>query len=358
MKQIVFILSSLNDSHFRKRVEEFVEHGYKVIVYGFKRKGQKLEKNSIFQPILLGEIESRNYTSRLSLFNKSLKSIANECKGKICFYSSLDIAMFAHLYIKSPYIYEVCDLTELTIGNRILRNALTCINRYTIKKSLVTIITSEGFAEHFGGIDKKKMWFIPNKVSPNIPIYEPKTRTINLEKIKIGFAGVIRFETIYHFAQACADYGKNIELHLFGVYSASDKWGEKVKTLTDTAPNIVFHGSFSNPADLPSIYNQIDLVLCTYTPSLGVKYAEPNKLYEAIYFRCPIIVSENVFLGDKVHRLNIGYIVDAMDEKKIKLFLESLNASDYQSKIDACKSIPQSECINRNDDFFKQIESL
>lgn len=358
MKEIVFILSSLNDPHYRKRVEEFIDHGYSVMVYGFKRIGQKLDESFKFHPKILGEIENRNFALRLVLFNNSIKSIAKECEGKICFYSSLDVAIFAHLYIKSPYIYEVCDLTELTIGNVFLRKILTKINRSTIKRSIFTIITSEGFAEYFKEIEQGKMFLIPNKVCTNIPAYDPKSRVLNNEKIKIGFAGVIRFETIYHFARACADYGKNIELHLFGIYSSADEWSGKVRQLVDVTPNIVFHGSFANPDDLPFIYNQIDMVLCAYTPSPGVKYAEPNKLYEAIYFRCPIIVSERVFLGDKVSRLGIGYAINAMDESAIRLFLENINSSDYNQKVKACESIPQNECLNINELFFDRLKEL
>lgn len=357
MKDVIFILSSLNDSHFRKRVEEFIDNGYQVKVYGFKRKGQKLSQMR-YEPIVLGEIENRNFSARLSLFNRSIKSIAKECKGKLCFYSSLDIAIFAKLYIKAPYIYEVCDLTELTISNSIIRAFLTRFNESVIKKSQKTIITSEGFEEYFAKLPSDKFCLIPNKVSADIPSFVNNGRQLNKEKIRIGFAGVIRFESIYHFIKACAEYGKNIEMHLFGIYSDADEWATKIEQIEKDYPNVIFHGRFTNPGDLPSIYEGIDLVLCTYPPTLGVKYAEPNKLYEAIYFRCPIIVSEKVFLGDKVNRLNIGYVIDAMDEEKIKLFLESLNASDYQLKIDACNSIPQSECVNQNDDFFKQIEKL
>ena len=357
MKEIIFILSSLNDSHFRKRVEEFMDNGYQVKVYGFKRKGQNLPLLR-YNPVVLGEIENRNFSARLSLFNRSIKGIAKVCKGKLCFYSSLDIAIFAKQYIKAPYIYEVCDLTELTIGNPVIRTALTKINKSVIRKSKKTIITSEGFADYFSNLPQDKFYLIPNKVSADMPPFAGKKRELHIDKIKIGFAGVIRFESIYHFVKACADYGKNIEMHLFGIYSDADEWATKIEQIEKNYNNVFFHGRFSNPGDLPSIYEGVDLVLCTYPPTLGVKYAEPNKLYEAIYFRCPIIVSEKVFLGDKVKRLNIGYVIDAMDEDKIKLFLESLNASNYQSKVDACKSIPQSECINTNDDFFKQIENL
>lgn len=354
MKEFVFILSSLNDPHYRKRVEEFINNGYRVQVYGFKRKGHTLP-DLPYEPIVLGEIEERNYSARLNLFRTSIKSIAPTCKDKIVFYSSLDVAIFGRIYIKSPYIYEVCDLTELTIGNKVIRNLLSCTNKIVIKNSLKTIVTSEGFIEYFGRKLADKFHLIPNKVSPNIPTYIERNRKLG-DVIRIGFVGVIRFETIYRFIKVCADYGRNIEVHLHGIYSEADEWAVKTKNIT--ADNVYYHGRFNNPEDLPEIYENIDILLCTYTPSLGVMYAEPNKLYEAIYFRCPIIVSENVFLGEKVKRMGVGYAINSMDESSIWAFLESLNDDDYQNKKGACKAISQQECLNMNTSFFEFINTL
>lgn len=354
MKEFVFILSSLNDPHYRKRVEEFIENGYRVHVYGFKRKGQTLP-DLPYKPTVLGEIEERNYYARLNLYRTSIKSIAAKCKDKIVFYSSLDVAIFGRIYIKSPYVYEVCDLTELTIGNRIIRNLLSRVNKRVIRKSLKTIVTSEGFIEYFGSQLTEKFYLIPNKVSPNIPASIEKDRRLG-DVIKIGFVGVIRFETIYHFVKVCAEYGNNIEVHLYGIYSDGDRWAQKTKNIL--GENIFYHGSFNNPVDLPSIYNQIDMLLCAYTPCLSVQYAEPNKLYESIYFRCPIIVSENVFLGDKVNRLGVGYVIDSMNEKQIRKFLEGLNDRDYQLRVSACKSISHNECINVNNTFFDFVKTI
>ena len=201
MKEFVFILSSLNDPHYRKRVEEFIEHGYRVHVHGFKRKGQALPELP-YEPTVLGEIEERNYYARLNLYRYSIQSIAAECKDKIVFYSSLDVAIFGRIYIKSPYVYEVCDLTELTLGNRIIRNLLSCVNKRVIRKSLKTIVTSEGFIEYFGKGLFDKFYLIPNKVSPNIPSFVERDRNLR-NVIRIGFVGVIRFETVYRFRSVC-----------------------------------------------------------------------------------------------------------------------------------------------------------
>lgn len=354
MKEIVFILSSLCDPHFRKRVEEFAEHGYKVKVYGYKRHNQNIQQFPV-EPHILGEISNRNYLKRLRLFYTSIKSIAKECKGKLCFYSSLDIAMFARALIKSPYIYEICDLTELCVGNEILSKLLIWQNKKTVKHSYKTILTSEGFIDFFKTLPNDKIYLIPNKVSPECKPIENISRHFNPKKIKIGFVGVIRFSTIYRFIKVCVEKFDNVEIHLFGIYSDGDEYSKKIKDLEGKYDSITFHGRFANPNDLPSIYSKIDLVLCTYTPSPGVNYAEPNKLYEAIFFRCPIIVSSNTFLGTKVQRLKVGYAIDATNEDAIENFIKRLNDKSYNERITCCNSIPIEKCYNINDDFFKSI---
>jgi glycosyltransferase involved in cell wall biosynthesis len=354
-KEIVFILSSLNDSHFRKRVEEFMDNGYEVIVYGYVRKGQDLS-NLKYSPVILGEIDNRSFLKRIPFLNRTIKSIAKDCEGKHCFYSSLDIAFFGRKYIKSQYIYEVCDLTELTISNTLIRNFLIYQNKKSIKRSLLTIITSEAFSEFFKGVSPEKFYLIPNKVSPDCNPLGGIERSLN-NRIKIGFVGVIRFETTYHFAKVCSEI-HNVELHLYGIFSKGDSYSEEIEKLTNVSDNIIYHGRFSNPDDLPSIYKEIDLVLSAYPPTPGVIYAEPNKLYEALFFRCPIIVNQGTYLGRKVNRLNVGYVIDSMNESNIRGFLESLNPESYNEKIRACRTIPLLDCINKNDGFFKKMETI
>lgn len=351
-----FILGALNDSHYRKRVEEFVKQGYDVQVFGFLREGQALPEYPCSVNVL-GTIKARNYKDRLMLFYKQMRSIAPKCKDTICFYSSLDIALFAKLSIKSPYIYEVCDLTELVITNKLIRSLLVALNKRCINHSLLTIVTSQGFIDYFKDVRKEKLILIPNKVSPDCPSYITEKKDTIKKPFKIGFVGVIRFESTFHFIQACQNRD-DVEIHLYGIYSKGDHWSEKIKEMVDSSNNMEFHGRFMNPTDLPSIYSQIDMVLCAYTPSPGVIHAEPNKLYEAIYFRKPIIVSEGTFLGEKVRKMNIGYAIDSMNEDSIGKFLDGLTISSYMKKLDNCYMINQEDCIDKYPQLFNKINEL
>lgn len=357
--KIVFILSSLCDNHFSKRVIEFIEHGYEVEVYGFKRKNEPLMKDTHYTPHVFAEIESANHLSRIPAYLKAFRKFSKFIsKDDICFYSSLDIALFARVFIKNPYLYEVCDLTELGIKG-IIGRFLRHQNKVSINASIKTILTSQGFVDYFGDINKEKISLIPNRLNIDCPKYS-KAQYDLPDIIRIGFVGAVRYESVYKFIKVCAEqFRQKVEIHIFGYFVKNDNFGCRVESLVEKYDNLYYHGRFSNPIDLPSIYDKIDLSLATYAAyDDNVKYAEPNKLYEAIYFRCPIIVSEGVFLGDKVKDLNVGYAINALDEKAIYEFLATLNNNSYQDKLQGCMRIEQKACLNINEEYFAEIGNL
>lgn len=167
--------------------------------------------------------------------------------------------------------------------------------------------------------------------------------------------GKIRFDSVKSFAEIfCQEY-TNAEFHFFGSIG-SIKEKEMFAPLNKYT-NCIFHGLFKNPADLPQIYSQLDLVLSTYDVAEdNVRYAEPNKIYESIFFETPIIVSEGCFLGDKVKKLNIGFTVNALDKMAVKQLIDSLTPEIVDDKIESIKQIGKEYAINNNEKFFKMLE--
>ena len=106
-------------------------------------------------------------------------------------------------------------------------------------------------------------------------------------------------------------------------------------------------------------YENIDLLLCTYDYRIdNVRYAEPNKLYESMYFRKPIIVSSSTFLSKKVAQLGIGYDIDSLNRDSIITFIQNLTPESIESKVKACSSIPQEECIINDQTLFVRIQNI
>lgn len=363
MKKIVFIINSAKQARCIKRVEEFIEKGYQVEAYGFDRNGDNRVLSTNIR--IIGTIQDgSDYFARILYMRKCIKNTIKNINKKeetLFYLFNFDVAIsFISLNIKhkyKSYFYEVSDLAELTIHNKIIKNLIIKLNKYLMNYAELNIFTSEGFKDYYSMISPSKIFVIPNKVSTNCPPAIEEEKTIDTNSINIGFVGVIRFETIYNFIRVAAKK-KNVLIHLFGIYSNGDIVSDKIKKLVDDNKNIIYHGPFKNPNDLPQIYNQIDLVLSAYPPTPGVIYAEPNKLYEAMYFRCPIIVSKNTFLGKKVERLNVGYVIDATSEESIDKFLSSIDIEDCNNKINSCRLIPQKDCLNINEDFFKRLETL
>ena len=351
--KIIFIVPSVNDSHARNRILEFIDKGYNVIVYGFDRTNQKKVDGLPYEIEILGTLTDESYAERIKLYWKKFRYLGKMYKSEevLFFLLGLDIAMFFHfINPKYRYIYEECDLTHTYI--RKLKDIFEYIDKKIIRSSLLTITTSEGFINyHFKGSKPNNVCLVENKLNPVILKYKIKPRkSFNKDNISIGFVGVPRFDSVYNFIDV---YCRTFPQHTFHIYGGPiPKKFESLKKYR----NCIFHGFFNNPTDLPEIYSNIDLVPSTYDVKYeNVRFAEPNKIYESIYFEKPIIVSSGTFLAEKVSRLVIGYSLDAMNDKEIIDFIFQLQE---ESLMKICKNahlIDKEETLNINDHLFSMI---
>lgn len=358
-KKIVFILSSF---HIRciKRIKEFIAKGYEVEVYGFKRINTKSQLE--IDAEIIGEfLPNSSHLKRIPIVINGIKKVLKNIKNQdaVIYVFGLDIAMWLRILNKKhPYIFEESDLYHTYVGNSFIRNTLEKIDKSIIKKSLMTVFTSEGFAKyHFGVNIPQNVTFITNRLAESVLDCKPVTkRPIDVNHLSIGFVGAIRFRAVMHFVEYFVNNYPQHEFHFYGM--VTDEVKEQFDKLM-TRPNCYYHGKFTTPTDLPDIYSNIDLVLSTYDAEyINVRCAEPNKFYESLYFDTPIIVSEGTFLGEKVRRYNSGYVVNAMDENSIERFIKELTPEDLANKIDSIKKVPKIDSVNINDGFFQKLEVL
>ena len=350
--KIIFIVPSITISHYKSRVLEFVVNGYDVEVYGYERSTHSKNKDLPYKFHIIGNIEDGSYIDRVLLYRKNFAELGKKYSDEnVIFYlCGLDIAMFFTLINpKAIYIYEECDLVHTYTK---VKNILKLIDRRIIKKSLLSVLTSEGFLKyHFGVNRPDNVCLVENKLNPGIlkcKLLE-KTKLSN-NSLSIGFVGIPRFDSVYNFIDV---FCKNFPQHTFHVFGGPVP--EQFQPL-DKYSNCHFHGFFNNPVDLPRIYSQIDLVLATYDVECdNVRYAEPNKLYESIYFETPIIVSKGTFLSEKVERLGIGFSINPLDENCIKRFINELSLEEVKHNI---TRIDKKYSICNNSHLFNKIEEL
>lgn len=356
--KIVFVLNASTITRCQKRVQEFIDHGYEVDVYGFERGGETYAEPDNYSIKTIGyHPVSMSYFQRLMVIVRALRKLHKNYRHQrdiIFYYFFFDVAFAASLISNRTYIYEESDIPYANMGNRLLRNFLRRRDRSIILKSLMTVMTSEGFI-NYHGLEKQKenIQLVPNRVNSALLQMPYVHKKLDAGRLSIGFVGGFRYQSVINFAQVIGKGFPSIDFHVFGNIIQNK---EAIEALDKECDNIHLHGIFKNPQDLPSVYEQLDLVLATYdATSINSQYAEPNKMYESIFFRVPIIVSKGTFLAEKVNRLGIGYTINGLNVNEIKEFLLDLAADSIESTIKVLEAIPREDAINKNPSLFNYL---
>lgn len=357
--KIVFLTSNINEPRVPNRISEFKARGYELEVFCYSRDSESpFMRESDVPYHVLGEVGrgSSSYFKRLFSEYRDVRRVIRLFSGQDVIFYLLNNDM-ALLYCiiggKCPFIYEEADLRHTYFSSKLLRNLFERIDKRIVRKSLLTVFMSKGFSTfHYGtGAVPANVTYMFNKLNPGVSdLNYERSRIPDAEHLKIAFVGSIRFDSVFNFAKVMCSSFSNHEFHFYGKI-VEDRFND-LKSFS----NCYFHGPFSNPKDLPSIYSEIDLVLSTYDTRFdNVRYAEPNKIYESAYFEVPIIVSDGTYLSQRVLESGIGYSVDAMNDEEIVRFISSLTKEDIISKSLNASKISKKDCILNNGDFFNTL---
>lgn len=358
--KIVFIQTSIADSHTRHRVEDFMAEGFQVEVYGFLREGAKIPSLP-YEVRQVGVLRNNRYAERLWIYVRAFFNITHAFKDQnvIYYLCGLDTALFFRmLHPCEKYIYEECDLMHYD-KNRMptwFRRMLEKMDKYIIRHSKATLTTSEGFLQfHYGKkTHPEQIILVENKLSPAILDLKPQPhKPLDIRHLTIGFAGSLRYESIYHFIHSFCTRYPQYSFEVYGI-PILPEFAD-----LDHLPNCHLHGRFTNPEDLPPIYASVDLMLCTYDQRFkNVCYAEPNKLYESIFFNTPIIVSQGTFLAEKVNRMGIGFAVDAFSDESIDKLLANITCDSINQCQQRMRQIDVQTLISNSHDYLIKLKNF
>lgn len=357
MDRIVFFVFDPSP-RIDRRIREFKENGYEVEVYGLANDFNiKYCTNEVYTYNLIASMRAgMPYKERASHIKEILKIIDKKNnKNTVFYFFTINVAVAA-LFRKIKYIYEESDMLFDRFSNKLLQKIVIYINKKIIKRSLQTVFTSEGFADYYYG-DKypSNISFITNRVSPKcLDLPDIAKEDVDFNHLRLGFVGNIRYQSILNVSDVVSEQ-TDFEFHYFG----NDESLTPDQKKHFKMPRVQMHGGFSNPDDLPVIYGALDFVVCTYdVKGVNPRYAEPNKLYEAIYYRTPMIVSAGSFLAKKVERLGIGISLDPNDKNEIKAKIDTLSEDQYKIMVERLNEIPRESAVNVNSAFFNKMKSL
>lgn len=248
---------------------------------------------------------------------------------------------------RDKYLFDIRDYTYE--GFNLYKNVVDKLVEY----SSITSISSEGFMQ----------WLKPNsKVVLNHNISNESTETSkicslkNIKKLTIGFVGGIRyFNENIAIINSLKNNDKFVVSYIGKVHPGNDL---QEYCSENNINNVLFGQRFKNE-EKPIIYKNIDIINAVYgSNSLEVKTALPNKLYDCIIFKKPIIVSKGTYLEKIVKKYKLGFSVDIKKDNildEINTYIDNFNENVF---LEGCNKYlnkvmqEENNFINRVEEFF------
>ncbi|MHC8315214.1 CDP-glycerol glycerophosphotransferase family protein [Pseudomonas sp. LB3P31] len=160
--------------------------------------------------------------------------------------------------------------------------------------------------------------FANDFIIENVPLYESDAKPTQLDtepphrkKTNVGYFGTLDSET--RGLEWLIEFSiKNINF-INLIIAGQGAMSPAIAELSKKHENIQFLGPF-NHASLPKLYDKIDITWAYYSPEKELhRYAAPNKFYEHIYFRKPIIISSIIPHAIEIASMKTGISLDASD---------------------------------------------
>lgn len=346
------IMFSSNSSHprYHRRASLLLEAGYDVTVYTLKRDlyTQNTFPNSV-KVIILDIISHGRYILRFLRLFLIIRKIRKHEKlqfnrPKLIYTFGLDMAWLGCFFKNNSasLVYEVGDLSNPNPKKSIFSRIFVQFEKMILKKIDLLAVTSPSFLTHYYELIepniRSKSIVIENKMLPETAkrFKRPQRETFK-EPIRIGFIGLLRYEeSITALIDAVSRRENRYELHIYG----DGFLKEIIQKRAEDIKNVYYHGPFNNPDDLESIYSSIDISYVVYDNScLNVRLALPNKLYESLFFRVPLIVADRTLLSERVKDLKAGYIVEPQEKGFMERFLDELDIKSISETAHAIANI-------------------
>ncbi len=166
---------------------------------------------------------------------------------------------------------------------------------------------------------------------PEIELYSSiKRNTSGI--IVFGFFGNIREYEILRTIARLAEQSDTIRLKVAGTGPDADRIKKEFHRLTKAS----FFGKF-HYTDIPTLYEEVNIVICLYTINPSTKHAFPVKFYEAYEIGIPVVTFAGTALGAFVEQHDIGFVL--RDEKEIVPFVTTLTSEKIEEKKSKIKEL-------------------
>lgn len=209
---------------------------------------------------------------------------------------------------KARIVYDIFDYyADSHKGPKVALSLIRKLENRMIGKSDAVILCSESRKEQIYPATSKKLTIIHNTPSnvilPSIPKYCTDLKPCICKIVYVGMLSQDRFLT--EMAEVIANR-RDTELHIGGFGCLSEYFSEASKNHS----NIFYYGKMPYE-DVLSLEQQCDIMTAIYDPCVpNHKYAAPNKFYEALMLKKPLIMMRNTGMDTYVEKYKFGEVIN------------------------------------------------
>lgn len=203
---------------------------------------------------------------------------------------------------RKKYIF---DLRDFSIESK---KWARIVEEIIIRNSAATVISSKGFLA----------WLPPIKeyiIAHNMPVeytQHQRCKSFQKEGVTIGYIGMLNYFP-QNKRMADATCGTNYKLVYAG--SAAGSCMLEQYCTEKNYHHVIFSGAFRN-SEKERLYDGIDLINAVYgNKTEVVKHALPNKLYDCLIYKVPILANKGTYLGRLIEEKGVGLAIDTEDER-------------------------------------------
>lgn len=207
-------------------------------------------------------------------------------------------ALFMRMFFGKKYIYDICDFyIDAFHVPRMIKPIIKKLDFYAIRKAEKLILVNETRKDQINGSRPKEIIYIHNTpVDHGVKLEKPFT------KPTIFYGGILgNKRMILETIEICK---KHPEWNLvIAGYGSIEK---ECEVASQQYENITFLGKINYEEIIKNTLAS-DVIFACYDPDVkNHKYSSPNKVYEAMMCRKPIIVSKGTGVDELVIREKIG----------------------------------------------------
>lgn len=350
MKKIVALISHVPNPRANRRLKQMAEHVPVELIFWNKggvscdlQEIKNVEQREI--QISANRIDVLSRIIPTMKFRKIVLEHMKQIQPEIVYAERFDMLFIAWTYYvnakkKPKIIYEVPDLPHLMVDSRrgikanLVYYVIKLLEKIIYKSVRLLIITSELFYNEYfyKYISKDKKVYMPN--IPDLKAFG-SYKKLEKKKFTIGFIGVVRYKKqIEMLLEASVVTDTNVLLAGF-TEECFD-----LENKADKMTNVERIEKYNYENDISNLYGKCDAIYSVYDASmLNVRIALPNKLYESIYCKIPIIVAKKTYLGSIVEKLEVGVTVLSNDKTDLieQINKLKLDKKYYESFVNSCE---------------------